>query len=152
MRGKGWRRLTASTRLVLGRAVAPLALRALSLPQVVSLAGGDVVDGHVAADDARALEDVARAVDVVVRRLPRGRGTCLHRALARLWAARALGVPAHLVIGVRTDSGAVQAHAWLELQGALYLEEDPTLPPQFQRLYDSGVVGGPVLGEGLIFR
>jgi hypothetical protein len=125
----------ASVAVAVGRAVAPIAVRVV---------GVDRLAGVVAVDDASAenvftAADVAAAVaavDSVMRRLPRGGGTCLTRSLARLWAGRGLGLPLRFVLGVRTVDGAVQAHAWLELSGEPFAEKDPHKLQAFQRIYE----------------
>src|SRR5262249_46738438 len=42
---------------------------------------------------------------------------CLHQALALLLILRLMRLPAGLRIGVRTDAGALEAHAWVEYAG-----------------------------------
>jgi hypothetical protein len=46
------------------------------------------------------------------------RATCLRQSLALWWLLRRRGIPAELRIGVRKDSGDLQAHAWVEHAGA----------------------------------
>lgn len=69
-------------------------------------------------DVDRALS-LARALAAVGRRVP---STCLHRALALVWLLRAHGLGAVLRIGVRT--GDFAAHAWVEHEGVVLLDED----------------------------
>lgn len=71
-------------------------------------------------DVARATE-IARALTGVGRRVP---STCLHRALALVWLLRASGLAAVLRIGVRPGDGSLAAHAWVEHEGVVLLDED----------------------------
>lgn len=45
------------------------------------------------------------------------RAKCLERSLLLWWLLRRRGAPAALHIGVRKDGDALQAHAWIELDG-----------------------------------
>jgi hypothetical protein len=47
--------------------------------------------------------------------------TCLTRALAAGWMLRRRGQRARLAIGARTAEGKLEAHAWLELGGAVII-------------------------------
>lgn len=51
----------------------------------------------------------------VLQHLPgqRWRNTCLYRSVAECLVLRRYGVPAVLKIGVRNDTGDIQAHAWV---------------------------------------
>ncbi|MEP6572944.1 MAG: lasso peptide biosynthesis B2 protein [Gemmatimonadota bacterium] len=76
--------------------------------------------------DAR-LDDqqLARWVDALLSRLPGlWRRTCLRRSAVLYAMLHRAGRPVTLRIGVRRDdpSAVIQAHAWLELDGAPYLE------------------------------
>ena len=74
--------------------------------------------------------DLAAWVDGLLHRM-RGpwRHTCLKRAAALFYLLRSAGRPVEMEIGVRRDSaGALQAHAWLNLTGSVYLEPDPAAP------------------------
>jgi hypothetical protein len=65
-----------------------------------------------------ALEDPGRlawAVETVARSVPRA--TCLTQALAADALLRRSGRSPHLRIGVARDAGALEAHAWIELDG-----------------------------------
>jgi hypothetical protein len=87
--------------------------------------------------DARAVGPLARDTAQATRDLPlferwasRARvlpDTCLYRAAARYVVLRAVGVAPRLVVGAASD-GAVEAgligHAWVEVDGAPYLEPD----------------------------
>lgn len=73
--------------------------------------------------DVERATNVARALDSVARRIPFGI-TCLHRALALVWLLRASGLAAVLRIGVRPGDGALTAHAWVEHEGVVLLDED----------------------------
>jgi Transglutaminase-like superfamily len=43
--------------------------------------------------------------------------TCLHRALILWWLLRRRGISSDLRIGVRTETGEFEAHAWVEYRG-----------------------------------
>lgn len=45
--------------------------------------------------------------------------TCLERSLALWWMLRRRGIETELRIGARKDRGNLEAHAWLELNGAV---------------------------------
>ena len=51
----------------------------------------------------------------VLARLPGGRwrNTCLYRSVAECLVLRRYGVPAVVKIGVRTQTGDIEAHAWV---------------------------------------
>ncbi len=51
----------------------------------------------------------------VLARLPgaRWRSTCLYRSVAECLVLRRYGVPAVLCIGVKNDTGDIEAHAWV---------------------------------------
>ncbi|QAY78472.1 lasso peptide biosynthesis B2 protein [Sphingosinicella sp. BN140058] len=66
------------------------------------------------APDPRVVARIAAAVDRGGARLGL---TCLRRALAAAWMLRLRGLKPTLHYGVSRTSGAVQAHAWLEVQG-----------------------------------
>jgi hypothetical protein len=75
------------------------------------------------------------AVGAASRIVP-GTGTCLVRALAAQVLLARRGHPAQLRLGVaRNEKGRLEAHAWLETQGAIVIggEESPShfapLPP-----------------------
>jgi hypothetical protein len=63
-------------------------------------------------------------VDRLLAKLPPPwRRTCLKRALVLLYLTRRSGGTAVLQVGVRRDDrGELVAHAWLEREGAAYLE------------------------------
>jgi hypothetical protein len=71
--------------------------------------------------DADRAMNLARALDSVARRVP---STCLQRALALVWLLRASGLAAVLRIGVRPGAGSLAAHAWVEHEGVVLLDED----------------------------
>jgi len=68
-------------------------------------------------DDGRQATRTAWLVEVAARCL-RPRPTCLAKALVVSSLLRRRGMPAQLVIGVSKDSGQLQGHAWVELDGA----------------------------------
>jgi hypothetical protein len=66
---------------------------------------------------------VARMVEAAARRGP-CRATCLPRSLVLWWLLRRRGIDADLRIGVRKDAGRLEAHAWVELRGAVLNDGD----------------------------
>ncbi len=68
--------------------------------------------------------DAAWWVDRALGRLPPPwNGTCLRRAAVLYYLLRAAGRAVEICIGVRRDeNGTLLAHAWLLLDGTLYLE------------------------------
>ena len=87
--------------------------------------------------DAVDVIDAIRAVERVWRVMPRGSGTCLTRSVWRVFAGRRAGLPLQFVIGVRlTSTKQLEAHAWLELKGALFREGNAQTPVGFTRLFE----------------
>ncbi len=68
---------------------------------------------HIA-DPAEAAERIAAGVMRVNRRLLPYESRCLTESLALFWVLRRAGIPAVLVLGVRTIMGPFEAHAWVE--------------------------------------
>ena len=70
-------------------------------------------------DDASAHADELRALNNATGRAARyvPGATCLPRALALTWMLKRRGIAATVRLGVRTDAGALMAHAWVECQG-----------------------------------
>ncbi len=66
---------------------------------------------------------LAWAVYTAARNVPFAT-TCLDRAVALFRMLRAEGLEAELRIGVRTEEGALAAHAWVEHHGAVLLDEE----------------------------
>ena len=66
-------------------------------------------------------EELAWAVSSVSRVVPRA--TCLVRAIALELLLRRSGRPAELRIGVAKEAGELKAHAWVEAEGRLLLED-----------------------------
>ncbi len=79
---------------------------------------------------------LAEWVDRVLAKLPPPwRRTCLKRALVLLYLTRRAGGAVLLQVGVRRDErGDLVAHAWLERDGAAYLEPGTERPETFQVL------------------
>lgn len=61
--------------------------------------------------------------DSVADRVPALPKTCLYRSLARFAALRARGVDARFVMGLPRSQGG-DGHAWVEIDGAPYLEDE----------------------------
>jgi hypothetical protein len=119
--------------LLAARAVVPVAVRAVSLPQLLQRAPVRRDEPTVDVDDAAA---VIVAFEAGLRRLPRGTGTCLTRSLWRAIALRRAGVAVDFVLGVRAGAtGQPEGHAWLELRGAPFLEARPENLAHFTRAW-----------------
>ncbi len=99
-----------------------LALRWVSFQRVYGFLGRGVGTSHPAAGDEMQLADQARAL----ARLVQGAAawslhcpTCLHRSLTLWWLLGRQGIASELRIGVRTQEGQFEAHAWVEYQGVV---------------------------------
>jgi hypothetical protein len=121
----GWRVRAAAAVVV----VAPLvAVRSFAqLARWLGSGGAEGAGAAAAVDDAA----LARWVDRVLHAL-RGpwHHTCLRRAAVLYALLRRAGRPVALVIGVRREGDTARrlsAHAWLERDGAPYLEADPAI-------------------------
>jgi hypothetical protein len=126
--------------LVAARAVVPLAVRTVALPTFLQRAPVRTSEPPVVIDDAIA---VIRGFEATLRRLPRGTGTCLTRSLWRVVALRRGGIPVDFVLGVRADPrGRPVGHAWLELDGAPFLELRPEQLRHFARAWTHPARGG----------
>ncbi len=68
--------------------------------------------------DAALARSLARMVNAAARYGPY-RAPCLERSLALWWLLRRRGIAADLRIGVRKAAGEFEAHAWVELEGAV---------------------------------
>jgi hypothetical protein len=71
-----------------------------------------------------------RLAGSVMRRWPLGSGTCLRRSLVIGYFVRRLEPT--LRIGVTRDSGAISAHAWLEVPGAVNVGGQEHIPFDLQ--------------------
>ena len=119
--------------LVAARAIVPLAVRTVSLPQLLRRAPVRRGERAIDVDDAVV---VILNFEAGLRRLPRGTGTCLTRSLWRAIALRRAGIAVDFVLGVRTDAaGRPEGHAWLELHGAPFLERRPENLAHFARAW-----------------
>lgn len=77
-------------------------------------------------EQARVIEHVAFAIPRVAPRLP-WRTDCMVQALAGERWLRRHGIVSQIVIGVKkNDSGGLEAHAWLETEGAIVTGGDVT--------------------------
>jgi len=114
-----------------GRVLA-LALRISTLPAIMNRC--QLAPRRLDVDD---VVDAMTSVERVWRLLPRGSGTCLTRSVWRAHAGRRAGLPLRFVIGVRmTSTKQIKAHAWLELDGALFMEAKPETPAGFTRMFE----------------
>ena len=78
--------------------------------------------------------EVIRAAQIAVERASRRipGSTCLARACALSWMLKRRGIAADVRLGVRTDAGALRAHAWVECQGVPL--DDPRTVEQYAAL------------------
>ena len=90
-------------------------LGGLLAPPADSSGTADAPTGELAAR-------IARFTLRQLSRLPgsRWRATCLYASAAECEALRAFGVRAVVRLGVRNHEGTVQAHAWIERDGAAW--------------------------------
>ncbi|WP_437882152.1 lasso peptide biosynthesis B2 protein [Pseudomonas sp. LRF_L74] len=98
-------------------AIVGVALRVLPFRIIARMVGG-VKSGRPsgpATRDHRAAP-VGRAVTAAARRLP-WHPVCLPQALAASFMLRLRSIPSHLCLGVRLENGALDAHAWLTVDG-----------------------------------
>jgi hypothetical protein len=131
-----WRRLwnlSWAERWLLAQAVALLPLTAVALwavgfrrwqtllsrlaPANAPLSPGG--EGRVRGTEAAVLREgraAARLVEAAARRGPY-RASCLPRSLTLWWLLRRRGIDSELRIGVRKETGRLDAHAWVELRG-----------------------------------
>lgn len=65
---------------------------------------------------AQEISAIACAVNMAARLGP-FKASCLTRSMVLKWLLRNRGVGTSLRVGVRTDSGMLDAHAWVEYQG-----------------------------------
>jgi hypothetical protein len=73
---------------------------------------------HRAGDPSDTARRAARMVDAAAREGLRS-GTCLERSLVLWWLLRRRGIPAELRIGALKNASIFEAHAWVELDGAV---------------------------------
>ncbi len=92
-----------------------LALRIFPFRRVYE-AAGRVRPAAIAAEAGTEAARLARLVNgaATLHLLPMG---CLRRALALQWLLGRRGIPATLRFGVQREGKALQAHAWLEVEG-----------------------------------
>jgi len=109
-----WLELSWRERMLLARAVVYLVIAKLERPTT-----SYTVLRRPRFDAAR----LAWAVYIASRNVP-FQTTCLDRALALFRLSRAEGLAAELRIGVRTSDGALEAHAWVEHDGVVLLDEE----------------------------
>jgi hypothetical protein len=68
--------------------------------------------------DVSTARHCATLVGIAARRGP-FRGNCLQRSLTLWWLLSRQSVPAEVRVGVRTVSGKLEAHAWVEVRGQI---------------------------------
>jgi hypothetical protein len=103
--------------------VARLLLRAVPFRWIAGAGGGvsesDDLPGVIPGPTAhRIAGGVGLAIRRASPRLP-GRSTCLAEAVAGRLMLAWRGVPSTLVLGVTKSDGALQAHAWLVVEGGI---------------------------------
>ncbi len=109
-----------------------LALLAVDLG--VRLGSFEAVQRFIDAHPKRGGANSPERLQLFVRRAARHhlwKMACLPQALALRWLLAREGMPAMVVIGVRKDAGALEAHAWVELDG-LALGEPADVRERFQ--------------------
>jgi hypothetical protein len=134
----GYRNLATAAMLAWWAAVIEVGLRATTLPRVAKIVGVRIqVDGaHCGVEGSECVlrsPNELRQLNIAGRVLRRGpfEDSCLRRAML---AGRILRHRDHAVrIGVRKVDGAVQAHAWLELDG---VSLDPDAVDFYRPLFD----------------
>ncbi|HJX26490.1 MAG TPA: lasso peptide biosynthesis B2 protein [Thermoanaerobaculia bacterium] len=104
------------------------ALRCMSLPRVQALLHR--VSRSRLAGSAIAAERLARLVRTAARCQP-WKVSCLERSLVLQAILSGSGSPPQLKIGVRRDGEALQAHAWVEIEGRP-VGEAPDISEHFQ--------------------
>ena len=83
--------------------------------------------------DSAEIEAIGELTGRLLRNRRWPRTTCLHRALTRFVMLRRRGWSPTFVVGVREGSEPIEGHAWLELDGAPFLEpERPDCTPTFR--------------------
>ena len=85
---------------------------------------------------------VTRLVRAVARRLP-GSPSCLTTSLVGFALLRARGIASELRFGVRLRAGDLEAHAWLEVRGAV-VGDPPAVGACFPPLHGALSTGGRV--------
>lgn len=114
-------RLWLGVRVVALLAILPLALWALPVARVVAWL---TPRSTPSARDDTLLADAVRWVDALVDRRPfHFWGHCVRRSLTLYYAATRAGYPVTIALGVRREGESVIGHAWLELDGAPFLEK-----------------------------
>jgi hypothetical protein len=85
--------------------------------------GNSPNDAPSPADQLQTARSVARMVSVAAGHGPY-RANCLKRSLATWWLLQRRGIAAELNIGVNTDAGDFNAHAWVEYMDCTLVESD----------------------------
>ena len=119
-----WRALTSAQRRTLLQAwwllpVFWLGLRTLGLPRLQARLAAKPLPITAPGQPPLPLAEVqalGKAVNIAARHTP-FHATCLSRSLVLGWLLRRQGVASDLRIGVRLVGGALDAHAWVELEG-----------------------------------
>lgn len=106
--------------------VAALWLRMIAARALPGRYAGARLRRFMRATPVSARIDAARAIAASVARAARyvPRNTCLERSVLLCEALERAGLAGTLHLGVRRDSGAMQAHAWVTFGGVLLNERD----------------------------
>ena len=148
-----WRkfcRLTGQERSALACSALLLPLIALGLRLLgfrrLQVALAKVVPNHEPGLEGRS-ESRRGEVEVVVRMVAAAsreglvHGNCLEQSLTLWWLLRRRDVPAQLRIGVQKQGDQFQAHAWVELAGAVLNDRDDAHQEYTAFARDLGVLG-----------
>jgi hypothetical protein len=95
-------------------------------------AGRQRADRHATVPALPRAQQIARAVSIAARH---GfiRATCLRRSVLLWWMLRHRGIQSDICFGVRTHAGRLEAHSWVELDGAV-LDDDGNIRQEYRAL------------------
>jgi hypothetical protein len=126
-----WLELVPSERwLLLGLMIALPAIAALlrvcgvvRTRRWLELSSGNASTQVANSDELESAERLAKLTDIAGRRGALT-ATCLRQSLVIYWLLRRRGFAPELKIGVRREQAAIDAHAWVELQGVALGQSD----------------------------
>ena len=78
---------------------------------------------HASPGDLSAAQDLANLASIAGRH-GAIKATCLRQSLLLYWLLRRRGLDPQLILGVRTQDGVFDAHAWVELEGVALAQHD----------------------------
>lgn len=143
-----WRALPGSQRLMLLQALVALPMMALGLRmfgvrRMIAFAEGDAAQrADDETEDRGIVQAASRLVAAAARHGPY-RASCLPVSLTLKRMLRQRGIATDLRIGVATEGGALDAHAWLEYRGQPLID-GPDVHGRFQAFDDALAPGAPV--------